>query len=416
MPDFNWEGLFLDSVGLEIESIFLNKDSIAEPVISAVQKVFGTKRVLNITRDASTEFVAEMLRVEGARSRVYISTHTDISNNVRGTGQGNTVTFGYELFTNPLTIPDMESLIFPLIYSLISIGDSTSRRAATHVHVGFAQNLRLMKRLLRLSLTLDPVLFRLAGMGGVFRGYSNLAAYARPLLNSVAVRLSSDRDQELSLFGRNDNSSRIIRKNVEPKYVRIINPLKALEATNLEDFWASFGVSRGNLTKYHPARYTATNLFSILAHGTIEYRHFNNSLDPHLILSIIKFLRSFVDLSTSISKEELNQFEIINPNVEISLSDGVEIITRFYNLFNKYDIEYVPNSYQMETLISTLGKSKFIPLPETPVLTHIRDFYMTPSLAERGGLISIPEVLDPEYVDIHNITQKEISMFDSEEV
>lgn len=423
MPEFNFNAAFLDTIGLESESIFLSKETAHDTVITALSKYFPNRRVFNFTRDASAEIMVESVRI--GESLLTFSSHTEASKNLQGMGR-NPRTIGYEYYTEPLSIPDIEKAIFPAIYSLVALGDSVSERAASHIHVGFAQNLRLMKRLLRICLAIDPILFRLGGMGGIHRGWKNHAAYARPLMNSVAVKIGRNNGQRrvgqviMEIDPQTQEARRrtiteedIQESDVTTPYVKVINPLRALEAKSLEEFWACFGVSAGNITKYHPTRYTAVNFFAILAHGTIEFRHPNASLDPQLLLAMIKFLRGMVEVSTICSKEEIMSFEILPSNQQVSVGDAIEVIMRIMNLCRKHEVENLPTANEMDILISTLELSTFVPLPETPVLSHIADWHVSEKLVKMGGLIGVEEILPPSHVDIHNIHTKESSIFDS---
>lgn len=423
MPEFNFSAAFLDTIGLEGESIFLSKDRAHDSVITSLNRFFPNRRLFNFTRDASAEIIVEPIRV-GERLLTF-STHTQASKILQGMGR-NPRTIGFEYYTEPLSISDIQTAIFPAMYTLVGMGDSVSERAATHIHVGFAQNLRLMKRLLRICLAVDPILFRLGGMGGTHRGWKNHAAYARPLMNSVAVRVGRSNRLRIgqSIVELDPETQEPRRRMVTEEdivdssgvtspYVKIINPLKALEAKTLEEFWASFGVSASNITKYHPTRYTAVNFYAILAHGTIEFRHPNASLDPQLVLSMIKFLRAMVEVSTLCSKEEILSFDILPGNQQVSMGDALEVIMRILNLCRKHEVENLPEAYEMDILISTLELSTFVPLPETPVLSHIADWNIGEKLAKMGGLIGVEDVLPPSHVDIHNINGKESSIFDS---
>lgn len=423
MPDFNFNSQFLDTVGLEAESIFLNKEIVQNVLTERLDSIFPNRRVLTVGRDASAEIMIESIRI-GTGGYLNFSSHTKAFSILSGAGR-NPVTIGYEFWTNPLSIRDMEKLIFPTMFTLVGMGDSVSERAASHIHVGFAHNLRLMKRLLRICLAIDPVLFRLGGMGGIFRGWKNNAAYARPLMNSVAVRISKQPTQNTPSFTLVIDQDGIARRRRVPvvqeqevvstnsPYVRIINPMEALQAKDTAEFWASFGVSEGNMTKYHPSRYTGINFYAILAHGTIEFRHLNASLDPQLVLAIIKFLRAMVEVSTICNKEEIMSFEILPSNEQISVGDAMEIITKIINLCRKHDVENLPTAHEMDIIVSTLELSTFISVPEIPVLSHVQDFFLSPKISLAGKLESVEEVLEANQVDIHNIRNKESSIFDS---
>lgn len=402
-------GQFLDTIGVEYESTSMTTDDIRDLLAKKLSPILGNfASNIRTTRDASTEFFAE--RIKSGQSYIRISTHTPLANKLSGMGSGNQEVMGFEVYTNPMEIPELERLLYPFMFMLQNAGDFTSQRAAVHFHVGFANNLRLLKNLLRISLMLDPVLYRLGGMGGTFRGAVNAAAYARPLLNSAVVAVG----RRLSLSMTPQEAEEVInqQKTNRNKFVQIINPMAALEATNIADFWASFGVSyTGDNHKYHPCRYSGTNFFAVSAHGTIEFRHFNQCMDAPLIIAIAKFLRSTVELSASLGKNEAHQFEIIDSNKEISVGDAEEVVRKLVSLSFSKEIDNIPTESEVALILDTIAKSHFVPLPELPVKTHIRDFSVDHKLVEAGKLKYVEEFSEPKHVDIHNISGKEVSIF-----
>ena len=422
-------GQALGTVGVEFEGTGLQREILTSAFVNRVnQKYSGWGNVLTVGRDASVEFVAENLRLN--HSHPLVSTHTPLVKKIRGFGDSSyRRTLGYELITAPLEISQLEPVIYDTVYSLISMGDYASNRASTHFHIGFPHNFGMLKKLLRVCLMLDPVLFRLGGMGGEFRGSFNLACYARPLMNSACVLVDSrtgrptDEDMRRVLREQRERLRRQISETNLPaeseespsgKWVQIANPLGALEAENIEQFWASFGISITNPTahKYHPVRYSGTNFYALPSHGTIEFRHPNYSRDPELVVAIAKFLRGAVEMSALMSKSETYRFEPISPNEEISVSDGVDVISRIVQLAREKEVEDLPTDRELEVLVDTLGRSSFRELPETPVKTHVKDFTLSGKIAARGNLRVIEKPLKAKNVDIHNISNMSLSLFE----
>lgn len=74
---------------------------------------------------------------------------------------------------------------------------------------------------------------------------------------------------------------------------------KMLKARNLREFfWAYGNVDIDtNPHKYHPARYSAINFFSLNSIGTIEFRVFNMILDPNLLFGLIEVCQQMIRLS-----------------------------------------------------------------------------------------------------------------------
>ena len=389
----SFAGELYSTIGVEFEGIGLEKESfIPRELLRYLQLNYGdVGKWLNVTHDASTEFYASTVRTP--LGGILVSKHTPEMEDMFSQYIVQSQVMGYELVTHPLTIARLESLMYPMVTSLQNLGDFISDRAALHFHVGCGNNLRILKALLRISLMVDPVLFRLGGMGRTFRGHMNHAAYARPLLHSIAVNVSTS--------------------NSANRYAKIINPLAALEANSMEEFWGAFGVKYrygGGSQKYHPSRYCGINFYSIPQHGTLEFRHFNQTHNVPLIMSIAKFVRGLVELGSMITKGEMHKFEIVPSDVEISMSDASMIVEKLIGLCHDKEVEDLPSDYELELMMKVLSESHFEKLPEMPVLTHIHDDTATLSMeaVNLGRLETFAKVLPSQYVDIHTISYRSI--------
>lgn len=416
-------GALLDTIGIEYEGIGISRNVFADSVISNLGRLMGEKaKQINLTRDASTEFNAEFIPTSSGRGGIWVSSHTNIARNLRGAGRGNNTVMGYEVFTYPMSVSEMESVIIPLVFTLVENGDFVSDRASIHYHIGFGNNLSLMKKLLRVVLHVEPILYRLGGMGRLFRGHSNLAAYARPLMQPAAGIIAPTRErnpmprnlEELRLQLRPTEESRPEPRSAG-KYAEIINTSAALEATTLQEFWAAFSVNYnlgGGTNKYHGCRYSGTNFYAIPQHSTIEFRHFNQSHNPYLITAVGKFLRAMVEMSTLLGKQEVGIFQPISPREELSMAEITEIMENIVNLCRAKEVEEMPTNEDMNLILETIERSSFVPLPEIPVLTHARDFYIPENLVTLGKLNLVKKVLPACHSDIHTITGRNISMCD----
>jgi hypothetical protein len=280
-----------------------------------------------------------------------------------------------------------------------------------------------MKKLLRVVLHVEPILYRLGGMGRKFRGHSNLAAYARPLLQPAAGTISAARLDRNSIprgIRLSDEEMRRVLLNQSREsetsggtkgYAKVINALAALEATTLQEFWASFSVlytQGGGTNKYHASRYSGTNFYAIPQHSTIEFRHSNQSQNPYLIIAVGKFLRAMVEMSTLLGKQEVGNFYPIHPSEELSMSDMTSIMENIVRLCHEKEVEEIPSNEDMTLILETLEKSSFVPIPETPVLTHAREFSIPENIVTLGKLEVVKKVLPSCQVDIHTITDYSI--------
>lgn len=431
-------GAFLDTVGLEMEGIGIFQNRLSKdmdnifygsPTLSKNGKKIIKPYI--ITRDASTESIVES--VTSKHNMYYIYRHTEYAKRLAGMGRGNDNALGYELIIEPTGIEQLEELVFKTLLAIENAGDFITPRAATHFHVGFVNNLRMLQNLLRITLWLDPLFFRLGGMGRTNRGFSNNYAYARPLLHSSAVPVVGaldsaprihvergdssvrNRPRSTSSVDRLSSATERLRRNRIARltdeindgntYVKIINPISALSATSLEDFWASFGVfpDVSGLPKYHPARYSSFNFYSLSQHNTIEARHCNQTFNPYLVMAIAKMFRGAVELSTLLGKHEVFEFPPGNSAVEISIKEAEEILQTLQNFFNDKEVENPPDDSEFSLIMETIANSKFIPLKENPVKTHLNDFSIRAELARAGNLETVENVTRPTQIDVHTI-------------
>lgn len=418
MPNAS-SGQFLDTAGIELEGEGKSRGEITDLLVSRLGGVYGGNFPFTITRDASTESNVNNVRVQGGmREYLKIYTHNRLHQEL--ISRENISQYGYEIVVNPLEMSELKKAVTLITNVLVGAGDFTTPRSAVHFHIGFAHNVRLMKKLLAVCLKIDPFLFRLGGMGRQFRGSTNLAAYARPLTNSVAVpvgravrtaeeiraeqrprfRISPD---EMDSHNEDDREPVRESERVPTRFVQVINPMAALQAKSVNEFWANFGVFPAitGLNKYHPVRYTGCNFYAILMHGTMEFRHFNQSLDADLIFAIAKFLRATVEMSTMLKKQDLLDFGPEDGNQEITMESAQELLWLLDRYFHVHEVNDIPTAYEYKLLMETMEASSFIPLPETPVRTHNQEFTIPENLV--GNLLPVKSPLKPANTDIHNI-------------
>jgi hypothetical protein len=396
----------LTSVGIEVEGTGLSRDSLSLAFTTDNLFPHFSRLPFEVSRDASVEFVGGYVLPRTGNKHVLLSSHT--SGYKRFITNARKVVMGYELISYPMEIDDIPHMIYPLTMKLASLGEFVSRRASIHFHVGFPHNLRLMKNLLAVSLYIDPVLFRLGGAGGVFRGNVNNCTYSRPLMNSCVVSLRARREDS----PRGDaDVEEDTSEEVCGNFIQIINPQNALHASSIDEFWASFGVdTQTPFPKYHPSRYCGINFYSILAHRTIEFRHMNQSLDALLICTMAKFLREIVDMSTLLTKQDVMELPITPSDGEISVEDASQIIHHVHELAIAKEVENTITSFELGILLDTIAKSSFTPIPKIPMRTHIADFVISPRVITLGKLNTFGKAILSTYMDIHNI-EKEDRLF-----
>lgn len=375
-------GQILDTVGIELESIGKSQKEVASILYTLPHNLANN---FSVHRDGSCEMKGYTVPIKNKRNQfVIFNSHTPAAQKVFE--NQHLSTYGYELVSIPMTIEMAESTIWGLLPKLETNGDFISERCAIHIHVGMAKNIAIMKNLLILGLWADELFYSISGMGsGKFRGYSNNAIYARPLQNGP-------------YFKRGDS------------YYQILNCNAALKATDIYEFFAAYGVNTENdIIKYHPARYFSINLYSILLHNTLEFRHFNQSFNPKLVIAITKLCQLFSEIGIKAKKKTLeslvpgNVFETRNTSYYMNKLDNLVYIGRITNCNYTLDKE---NVSELETAIS---EYQGIGINDTTVLTHVKDVDISNGIIRDGQLLATYERPgDAGQIDIHNIQYQSI--------
>jgi hypothetical protein len=377
----NVNGQVLDTIGIELESIALSRDT-AGRILGKLPGGLGSN--FKVTRDGSSEM--NVYNISMNNRNVMINAHTRESEQLLdGKYPQNTV--GYELISIPMDIDTTEKALHALLPSLECNGDFISERCATHIHVGAMKNLRFLKNALKLGLWFDEVFYSLANMGqDKFRGYSNNAIYARPLVNGPYFKY--DRD-----------------------YYQVVNWKKALESDDLYEFFCAYGtnINGGELHKYHPGRYFSVNLYSIPRIGTIEFRHFNQSFNPGLVSSIAKLCQLFTEIAIKSGEKELKNLDVGDVFTLESPSHYLEKLYKLIDMGNRLDCDYNLGKEDIPQLERIIYKYKGIGIKDVPVLTHCRDFTVPAECIRDGELQHAKTKPIPAgQVDIHNIKYQSI--------
>jgi hypothetical protein len=261
-----------------------------------------------------------------------------------------------------------------LLPNLKKEGDFTTKRCATHVHIGAIKNIQFLKNMLKLGLWADDLLFVLAGMGDEFRGNQNNAQYSRPLIKGQCFYCRG------SIY-------------------RSLNYKKALLAKDCVEFFSCFGIKDLQAFKYHPARYFALNLLSVLLYGTVEFRYLNESFDSDLVLANIKLYQLLVYIASKIDG---------NINLEVS------------NIFNKFpkkyyvdklfwianmgeNTKYALNSREISLLVKSIEISKEFLVENEDVFTHLKEVEVNSEICMDYLEEIDTDVKSPNQIDIHNI-------------
>ena len=361
-------GQFLDTVGMEFEGAGISLRSLG--------RFSEENRNLHSTRDASVES-----NVSALGNGMLLNTNSIIAQTLR-VDRNNT--YGYELVTVPLLREEVPAILADIVFQAQGLGDYISPRASIHIHVGFAYNLNLIKKALAIGLAYDPLLFMLAGMGTEYRGNFNASIYARPLEAGVAVPIGGD-------------------------IVHLL-PEMGLDCKSTEDFWNRFLIFSG-VNRYHPGRYFATNLYASLLHSTLEFRHFNQCFNTRYIGAVINLCQALTRLANSSSLDEILQ-ERITTVFEMKRGDGEIYIERLLKLLSKYKIPLINSD--VNSLMDILDNTKIPKFSRKVPLTHIPSSRNNLGTKHWMKFLRADDCVHSGYTDIHNISQKEISVLDEE--
>ncbi len=179
---------------------------------------------------------------------------------------------GTEIISYPFyTYSAMAEWVNDTINKLIAEGaNENTWRDSIHIHIGFpATNIEFLKKTLLWAQKIDPHLFRLGSARREHRGFKNDFLYTRPLCSPQIVKTRNG-------YGK----------------CFIVNDL--LKVKTERGFWTRYGDSLNLTGRYVAQRYVGVNFYSLRRHGTLEFRHFNKTLNAAFIISLAVFLSKSV--------------------------------------------------------------------------------------------------------------------------
>lgn len=369
----------LDTVGIEIESIALPREEIGDILASFTPDI---RRMFRIDRDASVEFRASRISRDG---RVFINSHTRAARELPIAGPN--FTSGYEVTTVPLTIKEVEKAVWNFIPAIACRGDFVHERASLHVHIGYGYSIKILKRITEVGLKVEPLFYRLAGMGRSYRGERNSSIYARPLNNGPTVR------------------------GDDGYYYRIFNPESAIKSKTVTEFFSHYGIDPGggDVQRYHPGRYFALNLYSLLLHGTLEFRYSNQTLRPLLALGMIKFYRAFAETVMYCDNDFINKLPNLSTFQKYEDSVYENMLGDMFIWMRENGIESLPNNKECDVILQNLYDTPHHNLTEQNTLSHIYDsnpdFRLRSSYIRTGKFERVDKPQPAGNIDIHNIRE-----------
>lgn len=377
-----------DRIGIELEVEDLQQSRIP------------LNGLFNVTHDASTEKQSFNYK---KRKRQYLLNYSSIFNSRRG----ETLLMGGELVSrNPLyyssTNREFEDLLEKQLELLVEAGERPfSYRGSIHIHVNFPlfefpadKALKIVKQSVTVGEHLEELFFHLGGMGYKYRGVViNNSAYCRPITGKGPQVVLAEYPSGL-------------------RPVQIFRTEDLLEADNINEFFRRLGntpVEPGSVDRYHPARYTWLNFYSIMLRRTLEFRVFNKVLNKYLILAIVKLCQEVTNaiLTGSLDKVELPVNSIYDSTSNLK-SHGI-LDDFLYNIkkpvyLQERDIKLLHMIIENSELTgSEFGKEY--------VFTHLRRYdrnsgrYVYSESSERycPPKLTNAKILDSDFVDIHNM-------------
>ena len=370
------QGLILETVGVEIEGGNLTRNQVFNGLMQKYGENY-TMRNLIVSRDASVESRAVFVGRNGNNSQAILQ-HSDAGRNLRN---GNSETLGFEIISQPLQINEMEEMLWKVLNFLSANGEIESPRAAFHIHVGFPYGLSAIKNALRCAKIFDPVLFRIAGFGKEYRGKINNSIYALPVENGPCVTNGQ-------------------------YWYKLLNINDALKVRTLSDFWKFYGISSNSskpeVSRYSPGRYFATNLFSLLLRPTIEFRHFNSTLNPRYAIASVKLAQGIAEIAMKANRKLVSTyFTELSPFREYSIDRYFLLLSQLQSLQNKIGCDFPLTNDTLDTLYELLQVTPYHDIRRNNVATHLREYSFSRECARVLQRVDTPE--NSEFIDIHNI-------------
>ena len=298
----------VDTVGIEIESSFLTQDAAINLIRNS--RLLGNWRVHN---DASINTTRSSIPGLG------------ISFNSVNGQMFSRRTYGAEIVSPPIDTTEDESWkdqVKELLGHIYKTGEIPQKETSIHIHVNSAGiPVYFVQNLLRLWQGLEASIYRLGiAESGIHRGeLREDYKYCRPL-SSPHVVLS-------------DNCLR---------YSYSVD--KMLSAKTYADFFTAYGnvsLSR-EANKYHPARYSGLNFFSLQSINTVEFRVFNMTTNWKNVVAWIELCKSMLRQSMGkpidLEKQDLGfsgEFNI--PRLQSILEFDDETAIQLEYLWNNSD-------------------------------------------------------------------------------
>lgn len=356
---------FPNTIGWELEGTSLPIESLTG---------LDSRFISTVTKDASVESFEDAITTS---MRLFLGKR-DI---VGKMSPARRRVIGFEVVSRALELHDTESSLISTTNVLRKNGEIFSPRSSFHVHTGFPYGMVFAKNILEFGKVFEPLLFKIAGMRNEYRGAINRSAYARPLSAPPAVHIEGD-----SCYA-------------------VLSPLSALKADNMRGVWGAYGKHPDSSPqRYHPARYFASNLYSMALRGTMEYRYFNFSLRSGDLIAVASLCQSLSDTCIRGRRSDFEAMKVrLKLDVANSDNDYHNLLDEILMISERLGCQFQVSRENELTLRSIIDET---PQPVfnfgRPSRTHLAKFEINPGVVEEFKLPVIDDADDPGTVDVHN--------------
>lgn len=357
------------TLGVELESVISNRDLFLDIL---TRNSVLSKYVLSVTTDASVESVT--CRV-GSNSKLFLGSSLL---NKRLVQRDQSVS-GYELVTKPLQLETMRSVINHAVNLQVKMGEIFSPRSSIHVHAGFPAGLIFYKSAVAMGLFVEPLLFKIAGMGEDYRGAINNSAYCRPLALPPVIPIDGG-----------------------DTYFAKVSPEMALDSANVNDFWNCFAISPEERNRYVPIRYMGVNVYSILLRGTLEFRFFNFCTVTRHIQAVVALCQTIADLTMRVPLHVLRSLDRLSIFEKNSDESYVEILNTILRLASEYNSEFQMVHADIENIAELIRITPQPVFVDAPIATHVKNARISGSTAKFFKLPIVTNAKPAGIIDVHN--------------
>lgn len=269
--------------------------------------------------------------------------------------------------------------------------EEKSIRSSIHFHFDIQQlakdrDVATLKNIIRVLNRTESLIYRLSGIFKDHRGIYNNYNYCRPI----------------TLWG--PACYRIGNSRTNFYYGQLFDTRKLVLAKSYKEFFYLYGDSlRNSEWKYHPVRYHGFNLFSLLRHGSLEYRTMNFTSSYINIIAMLLFFYTLTNFMLNIQYSDLTKIGVqpINSIYSPNHSDNIVILSIILDL--------IPDKYK-------IYKNRIIDLFELGRYSKIEKGYYMSHMVDKSDSVlfsnfdyELPEriekdlIKNPTYTDVHNI-------------